>query len=362
MIYVDRRKEDAMSRRKKIGIIVGSVIGVIIIISVIAAVVAPKQTYTLSVSVSPSGAGSVSPAGGQYESGEQVILTASPASGYTFDYWWGSASGSSPTITITMDSDKSITANFMTHYSLTIGSTVGGNVSSHGEGLFPDYDAGTVVDIVARAEEGYYFVEWIGDVTAIADVYDAESTITMNGDYSITAEFAPAYDLIISSSAGGSVTTPGEGTFTYGAGTVVDLRASADEGYDFVDWTGDVSTVAYVNYYSTTITIDSDKSITANFEPEPPPPPEVEYKITGTASQVDVTLNNATGGTEQYDNVSVPHTYTFETFDDWFLYISAQNQGEYGSVTVTIYLNGEVVKTSTSSGAYVIATASYSRL
>jgi hypothetical protein len=347
-----------MSKKKLAGIIVGCII-VIIVIVVIAT---NTPTYTLSVSVSPPGAGSVSPAGGQYESGEQVILTASPASGYTFDYWWGSASGSSPTITITMDSDKSITANFMTQYDLTIGSTVGGNVSSPGEGLFPDYDAGTVVELVAMAEGGYHFVEWTGDVSAITDVYDPESTITMNGDYSITAEFAPAYDLIISSSAGGSVTTPGEGTFTYGAGTVVDLRASADEGYDFVDWTGDVGTIDWVTYRSTTITMDSDKSITANFEPEPPPTPEVEYKITGTASKVFVTLNNASGGTEQFDNVSVPHTYTFETFDDWFLYVSAQNLGDWGSVTVTIYLNGAVVKTSTSSGAYVIATASYSRL
>jgi len=347
-----------MSKKKLAGIIVGCIV-VIIIIVVIAT---HTSTYTLSVAVSPSGAGSVSPAGGQYKSGEQVELTASPASGYTFDYWSGSASGSSPTITITMDSDKSITANFMAQYDLTIESTAGGNVSAPGEGLFPDYDAETLVELVARADEGYQFVEWTGDVSAIADVYDAESTITMNGDYSITAEFAPVYDLTLSSSTGGSVTTPGEGIFTYGAGTVVDLRATADEGYDFVDWTGDVGTIDWVTYRSTTITMDSDKSITANFEPEPPPIPEVEYKITGTASKVFVTLNNASGGTEQFDNVSVPHTYTFETFDDWFLYVSAQNLGDWGSVTVTIYLNGAVVKTSTSSGAYVIATGSYSRL
>ena len=88
----------------------------------------------------------------------------------------------------------------------------------------------------------------------------------------------------------------------------------------------------------------------------------VEYRITGTASKVSVTLNNATGGTEQYDNVSVPHTYRYDNFTDWFLYISAQNQGESGSVTVTIYLNGEIVNTATSEGAYVIASASHSRL
>lgn len=69
-------------------------------------------SYNLATSVSPSGAGSVSPPSGQYTSGTSVTLTATPASGYTFDYWSGDASGSSPTITITMDSNKSIVAHF----------------------------------------------------------------------------------------------------------------------------------------------------------------------------------------------------------------------------------------------------------
>jgi len=71
-----------------------------------------QQTYTLNISVNPSAAGSVSPPGGEYEPGLQVTLTATPASGYTFDYWDGAASGSSLTTTITMDSNKSITAHF----------------------------------------------------------------------------------------------------------------------------------------------------------------------------------------------------------------------------------------------------------
>ncbi len=347
-----------MSKKKLAGIIVGCIIVIIIIAAIVAP--GPASTYTLSVSVSPSGAGSVSPAGGQYKSGKQVILTASPASGYTFDYWWGSASGSSPTITITMDSDKSITANFMAQYDLTIESTAGGNVSAPGEGTFA-YDAGTVVSLVASPASGYRFASWTGDVDTIADVDVASATITMNDDCSITANFEqiPQYDLTISSTIGGSVTVPGEDTFTYDEGEVVNLMADPNTGYRFVNWTGDVGTIANVNAASTTITMDSDKSITANFQAIPP---EVEYKITGTASKVFVTLSNATGGTEQFDNVHVPHTYTFEKFTNWFLYVSAQNLGESGSVTVTIYLNGAVVATSTSSGAYVIADASYSRL
>lgn len=90
-------------------------------------------------------------------------------------------------------------------------------------------------------------------------------------------------------------------------------------------------------------------------------PSAVIYEITGTAKEVGVTLSNATGGTEQYSDVSLPKKYTYNSFSDSFLYISAQNQGESGSVTVSIYVNGKLFKTSRSSGAYVIASASGSR-
>lgn len=73
--------------------------------------------------------------------------------------------------------------------------------------------------------------------------------------------------LNISSTAGGSVTTPGEGTFTYEIWTVVDLVAEPEEGYRFVSWTGNVSTVGNVTAATTNVTMDGDYSITANFVP-----------------------------------------------------------------------------------------------
>jgi len=71
-----------------------------------------QQAYALSISVSPSGAGSVSPSSVQYELGTKLTLTATPASGCSFGYWDGDASGSSATITIIMDSDKTVIAHF----------------------------------------------------------------------------------------------------------------------------------------------------------------------------------------------------------------------------------------------------------
>jgi hypothetical protein len=156
-------------------------------------------------------------------------------------------------------------------YSLTISSTPGGSVTIPGEGMFI-YDAATVVPLVAVPDEHYHFVKWTGDVGTIANVYAASTAITMNGSYSITANFEldPGwYSLTISGTEGGSVTTPGEGTFVYGNSTTVDLVAEADLHYHFVEWTGNVSTIANRYAATTNITMNDSYSVTANFELDP---------------------------------------------------------------------------------------------
>ncbi len=210
-----------------------------------------------------------------YNEGKVVRLVARSALGYAFVGWSG-AVGTINTVksfstTITIDGDYSITANFAKPYSLTISSTAGGSVTAPGEGSFV-YNVGTAVDLVATPDTGYRFVNWTGDVGTIANVNAATTTITMNGDYSITANFEELaeYDLTTSSTAGGSVTLPGEGTFTYYDGTVVNLVATANSGYYFINWTGDVDTITNVNAPTTTITMNDNYSITANFKYIPP--------------------------------------------------------------------------------------------
>jgi len=93
------------------------------------------------------------------------------------------------------------------------------------------------------------------------------------------------YNLTIDSTAGGSVTTPGEGAFIYAVVTVVDLVAEAEEGYLFTSWSGDVSTLTNINAASTTITMNGNYSITASFqekgqeEPVYSPDPNLEAVI-----------------------------------------------------------------------------------
>ena len=77
------------------------------------------------------------------------------------------------------------------------------------------------------------------------------------------------YTLTVSSTAGGSVTSPGEGAFTYGEGTMVALAVKAEEGYRFVNWSGDIATIS-CQCHSTTITMNGNYTIRANFQVKSP--------------------------------------------------------------------------------------------
>jgi hypothetical protein len=237
-----------------------------------------------SLTISSTAGGSVStPGEGMfiYDAETVVNLFTVPDEHYRFVEWTGDVGTivdvHAAETTIIMNASYSITANFEPDkgwYSLTISSTDGGSVKNPGEGTFL-YPAGAVGDLVAEPTAHYRFVEWTGDVGTIADANAAATTITMNDSYSITADFELEegwYSLTISSTEGGSVTKPGEETSVHAANTTVDLVAQPDEGYQFVKWTGDVSTIADVYAAETTITMNDSYSITATFETWHPKP------------------------------------------------------------------------------------------
>ena len=154
-------------------------------------------------------------------------------------------------------------------YHLTISGAAGGLVTAPGEGTFA-YCETEVVNLVAEADACYEFVEWTGDVGTIGNVSAPSTNIAMDGDYFVTANFAlVGYELTTNSTAGGSVTAPGEGTFPYGCGMVVNLAATPEAGYRFASWTGDSATIANVVNATTVITMNDNYSITANFEEKP---------------------------------------------------------------------------------------------
>lgn len=100
-----------------------------------------------------------------------------------------------------------------------------------------------------------------------------------------------SYTLSIVSTAGGSVTTPGEGTFTYDEGEVVNLLAEPEEGYQFVNWTGNVGTIANVNAALTTITVNDSYSIRADFSEDSLSPLGINYTEAEVEELIIVLVN-----------------------------------------------------------------------
>lgn len=82
---------------------------------------------------------------------------------------------------------------------------------------------------------------------------------------------------------------------------------------------------------------------------------KVTYRVDGSGT-ASLTYANETGGTEQRE-VSLPWEKRFDGKPGQFLYLSAQDKNG-GTGTVSISINGRVVKDATSSGRYSIATVS----
>ena len=255
---------------KRIGVLL---IAVVLIVGMVGCEPTPTTQYDLTIA-STEGGNVTTPGEGTfaYDEGTVVNLTAEAEESYYFVNWTGDtatiANVNNPATTIIMQNDYSINANFEQippgQSVLAISSTAGGSVTAPGEGVFI-YDEGTVVNLVATPEASCHFVSWTGNVSTIGNIYAASTNITVNGNYLITANFVAVHNLTISSTTGGNVSIPGEGTFTYEDGTVVGLNATPDAGYHFVRWTGNVSTIGNIYAASTNITVSSDCSVTANF-------------------------------------------------------------------------------------------------
>ena len=144
-----------------------------------------------------------------------MTLTAAPGSGYSFGNWSGDASGTASPVTLTMNSNKTVTANFTqtpfppTQYTLTVNIIGSGSVTKN-----PDkstYNSGEQVTLTATPGSGYSFGNWSGDASGTANPV----TLTMNGNEVVTAIFTPAAaNLVVTPSIGLSALGPQGGSFS----------------------------------------------------------------------------------------------------------------------------------------------------
>jgi len=74
----------------------------------------PVQTYTLAATATAGGIVQVSPSGSVFEAGQTVQITARPDAGYAFSGWSGDVDSSDNPLVVTMSSNLTITARFLT--------------------------------------------------------------------------------------------------------------------------------------------------------------------------------------------------------------------------------------------------------
>jgi uncharacterized repeat protein (TIGR02543 family) len=197
-----------------------------------------KLGYTITVSISPAGSGTASASPTIALPGETVILSATPASGYSFSSWSGYLSTTSNPASFSMPaSSVSVTANFaaLQTYTLTISvNPQEGGTTSPSPGQH-SYTVGSTLSVTASPATGYKFVNWSGDISENS----ATIQVTMNSNLSITANFEPkSYTITVSADPadGGDVSVSPSATVTYG--TSVRVTATPASGYEFAGWEG----------------------------------------------------------------------------------------------------------------------------
>ena len=217
------------------------------------------STQKFILTISASSGGTTNPASDTYNcyEGMEVTISALPDSGYAFSGWSGDVSGTENPLTVVMDKDKSITANFIRQYNLTIAAGKGGTTYPL-PGSYV-YRVITEVNITAIPEPDYRFSGWTGDALQ-GHENDNPLVLSMDKDKSITANFVRTYRLTIITGKGGT-SEPAPGTYSYDSGTIVTIKAIPESGYQFSGWSVDASG----KDNPITVTIDKDKSILAAF-------------------------------------------------------------------------------------------------
>jgi len=217
------------------------------------------------------GQGETSPAGGPgpgieytYADGTQVGVYAEPGMDmWAFSGWAGdigSASATSPFLSLTMNQDRTIVANYVTaDWTLTLGYT--GNGSTWPDPGTYGYLDGASVEAVANIQNGGdAFNHWEGALEG-ADIYDLGQRFNIHGNMALTAVFTPGdYTLTTTVAGGGTaeyVSHP-TGVYAYMAGRNANLEVRPWPTTYWGGYSGDVNTFDYTH----SLLMDGNKNVT----------------------------------------------------------------------------------------------------
>ena len=189
--------------------------------------------YNVTVSADPTVGGTVSGTG-VYQYGENCTASAMANNCYTFLNWTknGTVVSTSADYSFTVTQDANLVAHFsQDHYTISVSADPEGAGIATGGGSFTYGESCT---LTATANQGHAFVNWTKNGTVVST--NASYTFTVTGSGSYVANFSTSHHtltVVAEPAEGGNV--QGGGDYEYGH--IATIRAYANEGYTFVNWT-----------------------------------------------------------------------------------------------------------------------------
>lgn len=270
-----------------------------------------KQVFKLTTSV--NGSGVISPASGTFNVSEVISLTATPDDGYDFDNWSGDASGSDNPLSVIMDSNKDVTANFSPKvYSIETSSTSNGVINfsqQSGQELDTGFPYGSEVSFEAIPNNSYFLDEWSGSLSG----NENPTTLTITTDVNVDASFSQMRDGLRMAREGGFVQI---GSLLYQA------------SFRFYNETDQIITVNSLNVYndSGNLTASLD-DIDTELEPS-----------AGLGYSLSFNFNRPTSA--EYDNYSVAVNFTYRG-SNYTVRRTIQNEYVSGKIRASDENNGD---------------------
>jgi hypothetical protein len=216
--------------------------------------------YKLDLSTAGTGIGSVTrnppPQSQTYPYGQIVLVTATANPGSTFTGWSGSLTGTANPVSLLMDGDKSLTANFSRNsYNVALNNKGGGSIIANPPTGPYQYNA--QITLTAVPATGWTFDRWSGSLTGATNPV----TLTIDSHEAVYAVFKQNLYALTATVTGSGWVSRGPAKSGYTHGEQVTLTATPAPGWSFQGWSGALTGANN----PATVTMSTDATVTAVF-------------------------------------------------------------------------------------------------
>jgi len=288
---------------------------------------------TLTVNI--VGSGTVTPASGSsYVCGSNVLVTATPNSGNSFAQFSGALTGTTNPQTITLNTNSTVTATFVTGTACTLTTNVTGSGSITVSPSGTVFSCGTVLTLTAVPSGSQYSLSaWGGALSGTTN----PQNLTLNANSTVSATFTQtSFPLNVTIVGPGTVTANPSASY-YANGTQVTLTATPNTGAYFTGFSGAItSSTSPAN-----VTVNGTTNVTATFYAPVITLDAVSHAATTAASASTLSWQHTLGtGSNTAVVIEVGEASSVGSPDPYSAISSVTFNGVYATLVPNSIING----------------------